>query len=114
MKFKHSKIYSGLLKQEILVTVGGTPEQFESYFKRATKETLSATEYDLQVQGRTIQKNGFVAVWTDKGQPGLIAHEALHAAFGIFESREIKPEEELLCYIVEWIVRDYLRALKLT
>jgi len=59
------------------------------------------------------EKKGGNAVWIPPHVDyGALAHEAVHLANYIFESRGIKTypdgEDEPFAFLVEWIVRDYL------
>lgn len=67
---------------------------------------------------RNHKKNGYtryVMAFQGKCDTGIIAHESLHTLYYIFEDAKIDFQfgnEEPSCYLLEWIVKECYKFLK--
>lgn len=85
-----------------------------------SSESMSERYPDLSfaTDGKTIKQDGcHPVIWinpkADGNKIGILAHEAVHAISFLCEERNIKYDEELYAYSVQYIVENGLKRLPL-
>lgn len=112
MKQKKKELDLKMLRVSVLMVCGGNHTELEKTVSKWTGqpiEQIPVSEHDNS-DGRTIYGGGFFSVWCRTPKPSLIAHEAVHVSMEILRNKGIALDEELIAYMVQHLVGQYLDA----
>ena len=101
-----------LIRENVMLACGGTHEELESRFAKWAECDIEQVPHARlgRADGRTLHGDGYFALWAESARPSIVAHEAVHVSMKILDQRGITLDEELIAYMVQYIVREYLDA----